>query len=425
MKIRWYGMIGLLFLVLLLFILIDVESICADTGDNIDSWQEQRLTSIEAVPSCPFIAESKHGYGLVWTDGRNENDDLYFKQIYSRGRSQDRFGDEVRLTDNQVHDETPAIVWNGEDYGIFWSYSKSAIYFTKVSEQGEKLVGDIPTVTSTQGYAIHISAVWNDTKDEYGVTWWDGRQTPPCTPSGTRGRAFFVRVSQDGNKIGEEIPVADAFSNPWRDYHPYILWDGSNYAVFWNDDRENGECITGIGDIYMAKVNSSGVKILGDIKLQSIELSPQLTDVLWDGENYVIGYNGRIGTGHIAKMDTNGNTVFVDIPINTSGMGGNPQLSIYSNHYYLSWTDYRDRTPETFYNSEIYYTITDKLGNKLIPETRMTYKDGASVFNTSFVFVTRNTGIAWLDDREGSQQIYFASKEIDRRVLRESNHLDR
>ena len=362
-----------------------------------------RLSSENSIASYPQIASGKFGYGVIWVDDRFSNSELFFASINTAGQ---QVGKETQITNNSVHNLTPALVWNSEDYGAFWSYSKSSIYFTRISKQGNKLIGDIPTVTSTHGYAIHISAVWNG--EEYGVTWWDVRDAPVCDPSGTRGRAFFVRVDKDGNKIGEEIPVASAFSNPWQDYKPLMVWDGENYAIFWNDSRENGECAGGVGDIYMAKVNRNGEKILGDVKLQSNEPSPQLTNVEWDGENYVIAYNGSVIKAHLAKMDINGNTLWVDIPINPDGFGGSPTITSHDNKYYVAWGDFRDRTPETFYNTEIYYTITDKEGNKVIPETRLTYQDDTQMYNSKIVFNKENKGIAWLDYRDGSPQIYFS-----------------
>ena len=80
-----------------------------------------------------------------------------------------------------------------------------------------------------------------------------------------------------------------------------------------------------------------------------------------------------------------------------------------SNKYYIAWNDFRDRTEETFYNNEIYYTMTDKVGNKLIPETRLTFYDQPSTEQTPIMFYKGNMGIAWIDSRDGSPQVYFAS----------------
>jgi len=370
-------------------------------------WSTYRVSPNSAVPSYPQLAVSDSGYAVVWVDDRISNSDLYFAPINIIAGKIIQVGKEQRITNNAVHDLTPALVWNGHDFGIFWSYDKSSIYFSRINKHGKKIVNDISIGVKSKGYAIHVSAVWNG--QEYGVTWWDVRDAPACTPPGTRGRAFFARVDIEGRMIGEEIPVSDAFSNPWQDYKPLIVWDGENYAIFWGDSRENGECAGGVGDIYMAIVNRNGEKILGDIKLQSNELSPQLWDVEWDGENYAIGYNGRIGQADLAKMDINGNTILVDVPINSTGQGGYPMITSYDNKYYLAWNDFRDRTPETFYNNEIYYTSTDKDGNKLIPETRLTFYDQPSTEQTPIMFYKGNMGIAWIDSKDSTPQVYFAS----------------
>lgn len=377
------------------------------------NWKINKITPDEAKPGYPQLATGKNSYGQVWVDDRESNSEIYFAQIARLTGK--RIGKEKKLVDNDVHNLTPALVWNGKEYGLFWSYSKSAIYFTKLKENGKKIIGGIPTVTSTQGYAIHISAVWNG--EEYGVTWWDVRDAPAYNPSGTRGRAFFVRVDKDGNKIGEEIPVSEEFSNPWQDYHPLMVWDGENYAIFWNDSRAGGECTGGMGDsnTYMAKVNTDGVKVLGDILLdKGASDKSQLESVVWDGSNYVITYRGSVTRAFLAKMDTDGNTLFTKIPINTEAFGSGSQVSWDGEKYYVAWSDGRDRTAETFDNIEIYYTTFDTEGNKLIPETRLTYHDAGQSNNTQIVFNKKSLGLVFLDSRDGMSQIYSAVNKINK-----------
>lgn len=370
------------------------------------AWNIYKITSGDVVPSSLRLQSGNNGFGLVWVDSRPNFANIYFVPIKTLGNRFIRVGKEVKLTYDD-RDETPSLVWNGQDYALFWSHGRSQIYFARFNENGKKIIENKSLGVQSRGYAIHVSAVWNG--EEYGVTWWDVRDAPICDPSGTRGRAFFARVNVNGEMIGEEIPVSSAFSNPWQDYHPLMVWDGENYVIFWGDSRGGGECTGGVGDseIFMSKVNKNGEKILGDIKLQSNELSPQLWDVGWDGENYIIGYNGRIGQGDIAKMDVNGNTILVDIPINSTGQGGSPMITSYDNKYYISWGDSRNRTPETFYN-EIYYTITERDGSKLIPETRLTYQDDIQG-NTKIIANNKTMGLAWLGYKSGSLQVYFAS----------------
>ncbi|OGG12068.1 hypothetical protein A2781_03295 [Candidatus Gottesmanbacteria bacterium RIFCSPHIGHO2_01_FULL_42_27] len=400
MKMK-FRLIYVVLILLLLNVFSQINPIFAESD-----WNIYRVSSINAIPSYPQLSSSNLGFGIVWVDNRESDLDLFYSRINSTGKRQ---GNEIKLTDNEVHDETPALVWNGKDFALFWSQNRSQIYFTRFRENGRKIIGDKSLDVQSNGYAIHVSAVWNG--EEFGVVWWDVRDAPQCTPSGTRGRAFFARVNNQGEMIGEEIPVSDKYSNPWQDYKPFIVWDGENYAIFWNDSREGGECTGGVGDseIFMSKVNSNGEKILGDIKLQSNELSPQLWDVEWDGENYVIGYNGRIAQGHLAKMDSNGNTILVDVPINSGNQGGSPTITSKEDKYYIAWSDFRVRTPETFYNTEIYYTEADKDGNKLIPETRLTFYDQSSSEQTPIKFYKENMGIAWIDSKDGNPQVYFAS----------------
>ena len=362
------------------------------------------VSSDSSLPSNPQIAPGKIGYGIAWTDDREADSELYFALMNNGG---ERIGSELKLTDNGVHDLTPVIVWNGEEYGIFWSHDKSQIYFMRVSAQGKKLTGEIPVVTTTAGYAIHVSAVWNG--EEYGVTWWDARNSPGCDPSGTRGRAFFVRASSVGEKIGNEIPASDVFSNTWQDYKPLIDWDGQNYGIFWNDSRESGTCYGNDQNIYYSKINEDGEKVLGDIKLQKADTGySQLESVVWDGENHAVTYRGSVTRAYLAQMSSTGGTLYSDISVNTEGFGGGTQISLIEGNYFIAWSDGRDRTDDTFYNTEIYYTKFDKTGNKLLPETRLTYQEDPSNENSPVVTLNGKVGLTWKETPLGGPQVKFA-----------------
>lgn len=371
----------------------------------ITDWNTYRVSSNNSVPLYSQLVSNNSGYGIVWTDNRISNPDIYFAPVNILVNKFIRIGSEVQITNNTVSDETPALVWNGRDYGLFWSQGRSNIYFARFNEYGKKIVQDISLGVKSKGYAIHVSAVWNG--DEYGVVWWDVRDAPSCNPSGTRGRAFFTRVNNSGQMLGEEIPVSDAFSNPWQDYKPLIVWNGEKYAIFWNDSREEGECRSGNMDIYMATITKDGRKILGDIKLQKSSPISHLYDVIWDGTDYALTYN--VGTSYLAKMDTSGNTLISDIIINSNGFSGSPKISWKDNNYYVSWFDNRNRTEIEPNINDIYYTMFDNSGDRILPDTIITSQKDSSYDNTQIAFLDGNLGVTWLDSSDGNPQVYFAS----------------
>ena len=389
----------------ILFLLLSITK----TSFAAESWNITKITSGDVAPSSLRLQSSNNGFGLVWVDTRPNSANIYFAPIKILGNRLLRVGKEVKLT-YDAKDETPSLVWNEQDYALFWSHERSQIYFARFKENGKKMIENKSLEIQSRGYAIHVSAVWNG--EEYGITWWDVRDAPTCNPSGTRGRAFFARVNNNGEMIGEEIPVSDAFSNPWQDYNPLIVWDGENYAIFWGDSREGGECTGTVSNLntYMAKVNRNGEKILGDIKLDKATAGySQLESVIWDGNNYVITYRGSVTRAFLAKMDRGGNTNFSNISINTVAFGSGTQISWDGKKYYITWSDGRDRSEEIFDNIEIYYTMFDTDGNSLTPETRLTYHDATQSQNTQILFTKTSMGLAFLDNRDGSPQVYFAS----------------
>jgi len=94
------------------------------------------LVTSTASSQYPSLRDSGNGLGLVWSDDRDGNDEIYFALLNDPGY---RLGPDVRLTDDPAISNSPCIVWTGAEYGVFWADLRSGtpnLWFQRVSSAG-------------------------------------------------------------------------------------------------------------------------------------------------------------------------------------------------------------------------------------------------------------------------------------------------
>lgn len=387
-------------LILLLPLLLITYSLLFFPGQLLaeNEWENLRVTEKTVNSAQPEITSTSRGTAAVWNDTREGNDEIYFAHINKDG---DRVKRERRITKTESNSITPVILWNGRDYGVFWSEGSNDIYFAKLKHNGKKVLEK--HLVGGSGYSVHLSAVWNGS--EYGVVWWDARDNTGCPIGGNpRGRAYFMRVSSNGDKIGEEVPVPTELSSAVTGaYRPLIVWTGNDYGIFWTDQRESGTCSGNLHNIYYAKLDQNGNKILGDIKLirSSSSGNIHVQSVAWNGSNFGLAYGH--GTLYFAKMSPSGDTLVSDVVITDQGFSNYPKLAWDGLNYAVAWSSNKAG------NDEIYFAKLDTSGNKVGDETRITNDSAPSSFLSNLIFDDDLYKVAWLDQRDDTvDEVYFA-----------------
>lgn len=365
----------------------------------INAWDNLKVSSKTTSSSQPEIASDGSGTAIVWNDAREGNEEVYFSRVNNAGN---KVLKETRLTNTAGNSITPVIVWDGQNYGVFWSEGSTDIYFIKVSPNGKKL-SESRHLVAGSGYSVHISAVWNGS--EYGVTWWDVRDNTGCPIGGNpRGRAYFMRVTVDGDKVSDEVPVPTELSSALTGaYKPLIAWTGTNYGIFWTDQRESGTCSGNQHNIYYAELDQNGNKVLDDIKLirPSSTGNIHVQSVTWDGTNFGIAYGH--GTLYFAKMSPSGETLVSDVVITGIGFSNYPMITWDGSNYAVVWSTNRDG------NDEIYFGKLDTSGNKVGDDVRITNNSAPSSFNSNIIFSNSKYKVSWLDQRDDTvDEVYYS-----------------
>ncbi len=313
------------------------------SGNKIDD--DIRITNASSGSNYSSLVWIGTEYGIVWSDTRDGNPEIYFTRIDASGN---KIGSDVRITNSTSTSNGPTLVWTGTEYGVCWVDNRDGnaeIYFTRISSIGLEATDDIRITNNT--YSSNApSLIWAGT--EYGIAWSDTRDDNP--------EIYFARINASGVKQGSDIRITNESSTS---IYPSLEWSGTEYGVCWQDFRYGD----GNYKNYFARINASGVKQGSDIRVSddiSVCSYPLLVKVI---SGYGISWTDqRDGDNELyfARIDASGNKIGTDIRItNNTASSDNVSLVWTGTEYGVCWDDDRDG------NTEIYFARLNSSGGKL------------------------------------------------------------
>lgn len=190
---------------------------------------EVRVTNNAERQSSPILKWNGAGFALVWTDYRNSgNREIYFRRLAADGSP---VGGEVRVTNDPADSAWADLTWNDVDreWGLVWSDDRSGnpeIYFARIDANGTRQ-GPDARLTTAPNASRYPSIDWNGF--QYGVSWQDDRL------SAGRPSIYFAQVSATGIKNGAEVKLSSGLG---KSEFTTALWNGSTFAFCWRDDRD-------------------------------------------------------------------------------------------------------------------------------------------------------------------------------------------
>jgi predicted RecA/RadA family phage recombinase len=207
---------------------------------------------------------------------------------------------------------------------------------------------------------------------------------------------YFARISAAGVKLGSDTRITNDASISSA---PSLVWTGSEFGVAWYDDRD------GDYEIYFTRISADGVKLGSDIRVTNDASTSSVPSLVWTGSEYgVAWYDGRDGDTEIyfTRISAAGAKLGSDVRItNAAGDSGDPGLVWIGSEYGVAWMDNRDGS------REIYFARISAAGAKLGSDVRITNAAGDS-WSHSLVWSGGEYGVAWEDNRDGNAEIYFA-----------------
>jgi hypothetical protein len=180
-----------------------------------------------------------------------------------------------------AYDLNPAVSFDGTNYLVVWFHgtheSTFDVYGARVTTSGV-LLDTVPLLIATGTYRQWFPSVAFDGTN-YFVVWQDNR-------NGVYGDIYGTGVTPSGVVLDPSgIPICTATSGQ---YNPKISFDGQNYCVVWEDWR-NGNYT----DIYGCYVTPGG-QVIEEFVVSdqpNLQLEPNLTRGL---DKYLITYSGFV-----------------------------------------------------------------------------------------------------------------------------------
>ncbi len=353
----------------------------------------------------PAIAFDGINYLVVWTDTRSGYYNIYGTRVYQNGEVLDTAGFAIStVVTTQLN---PSVSFDGTNYLVVWQDQRNSyyhdIYCTRVNQAG--------IVLDPAGIAISTATSWQQDPSvsfdgtNYLVVWDDWR-------NGVYNYDIYgARISQSGNVLDTNgIAISIPTS---RQKNPAIAFDGFNYMVVWEDNR-NGNF-----DIYGARITLEGnVLEPNGFVISNAPDSQQTPTVAFDGINYLVawmdrrsGSNYDIFCSRITPaslvLDTNG--IQVSTEINDQNF---PYVGFDGTNHLIVWQDFREAYPAIYGTRITRDGIILDTNGILISNSINNPEALPSIANAGVNYL-----IVWRDERRGDPDIFGARMDQNGIVL--------
>jgi hypothetical protein len=306
---------------------------------------------------------------------------------------------DVRVTsDAMLQGGSGGLVHNGALYGA--TYAGQTSHWTPYLEG---LLADGTTAPELPETAIAAVAsdsftgpiVW--TGAMFGTAWEDRRNDDY--------EIYFNRLDAEGHKLSADVRLSSA---PGFSLRPQMIWNGSQFVLVWQDERDGG--FRAFGQIVDAGGSPVGENVALTLPGWQAE-SP----VIAEGETRLglafnmggVGLGSRIGLRTLAHDFSDPSDLVLVDPDAGGGVG--PSIVWNRDRYVVAWST-RDVVP----GDSIWGAALGEDGSPLVPARRIT--TGATFARTqSLLALGDRLLLVWADDRDGNYELYakMISPDLD------------
>jgi len=359
-------------------------------------------TNVVYVPAAgeqarPCIATDDTTAFIVWYDRRaGTTYDIYGSRIDSDGNLLDPAGILIAHCGND--DPYPDVAFDGTNYLVVWHYTETSgpydIYGARVSKQGILLDTEPFIISDATSHQQSPAVAFDGTN--YLVVWFDSR--------GETYDIYGTRVAQDGTVLNSSgIAISTAAE---KQYFPDVSFDGTNYMVVWQDQRN------GTFDIYASRVAQNGVVLdPAGIQISGAADEQRYPSIDFDGTNYFIAwYDNRTGSDYDiygTLLNTSGTVLNpTGIAISTATDAQQmPSVSFDGTNYLVAWYDHRDGS-----NYDIFGARVNHSGVVQDPSGIHISNIDAQQISPAVISYSGQWLVVWSDSRNGSYNDIYGSR---------------
>ncbi|MBN1772641.1 MAG: hypothetical protein JXB32_15330 [Deltaproteobacteria bacterium] len=294
----------------------------------------------------PSLAPTGDGFGLSWVDTRGTGG-IYGAVLDAAGLATQP--DTYVAGSSATTSEAPALVWNGEGYGIAWLECPLTSQCRPSFARFDGALGRISPVVSlapAPSVATAPSLVWNGS--EYGLLWSSNQDSPGTFPQET----FFARIGADGTVVQDATSLGPA-TGRWRTVSLAPMGDG--YGALWVHPATDGSSGDGL-DFVLLDAAGEPMGPGEPLRRGHDASTPWLA---WAGDHFALVW-AELAAGSVdntevlfQRLEVDGTPVEPVVRVSAGlGASAHPQVVQASEDYAVAWTDSRTRA-----DGEVYFAL--------------------------------------------------------------------
>jgi len=274
------------------------------------------------------------------------------------------------------------------------------VFFTRLNQDGLEPGSDI-RVTHSESTASFSSSpspmVW--TGSEYGLAWKDNRDGAY--------NVYFARLDSFGMKIGDDLQISNT---PHNSESESIVWTGSEFGLIWStkplDENEK---------IFFTRLDSTGVKVGGDVVVVESESSGTYPLLAWSGSEYAVLWNLKHSTTYryqysdlyFTRLNASGERIGPDRLLNDCIMPQHSDVIYWNGNEYVMILSDSWRIPDEWdLHYEVFLLRVNEVGEKLGAPFRLTHEIHEAR-GSDLALNGNSYAVIWKDDRDSDSNFYF------------------
>ena len=209
---------------------------------------------------------------------------------------------------------------------------------------------------------------------------------------------YFARLDPSGNKIGGDVRVTN---HPAVSQRPRVEWSGISWGLLWTDTRD------GLVQNYFVELDASGHPIGAERRITPVAFVNSSGRFSWNGSVYGVVYNtARAGVQHVGfqTLDRHGDPIVPETLVTSVTASVRTPVIAWDgvSQFGISWIDNRSGADQLF------FTRVAADGTKLTGDHPLVGLVSTASVPQMLVHSGSEWALAWIDQTIGNAEVYFA-----------------
>jgi Putative metal-binding motif len=372
----------------------DCNGVVDDNATYIPLANDAVRVDGDLAPASPGgIAWSGKSYATTYT-GSTKGDFRVFGSVLDPTGKKLPPG-EVPVTFKNADASGGPLVWTGDRFGLAWQDRRNSdyeIYFAILGEDGAKKFHGDVQLTSADGFSVNPAITWNG--DEFLVIWQDDRNGA--------FDIFAQRVDHDSVPIGANIQLTTSMG--LGNESPTVAAGAKTVGLAWS----HGDALSHIIQ-FQAFSPDLTMPIGAPLLLTNGKSDAVYPTVIWNKDRYVVAWYDRTANPkaiYAAVVSEDGEFMVKPRPISSPGQFRSryPFLRPLGDRLLAVYADDRDQNDGYELYSRMLSNTLDSIGS----ERRLTNAKRDSIQPVAAFGPDGNVGILFRDDRDaGEHHVWF------------------